>query len=76
MMSTLDGLYENKMQYIMPGKEVWGKALQKADSFVVLYFGKYKTRPVSKLSKRTKLIRSFVIANFLQNLMKKFAKHS
>jgi len=41
------------------------KALQKAGSFVVLSFAKYKTQPVSKLSKQSKVIRSFVAAKFL-----------
>ncbi len=36
------------------------KALQNADSFVVLCFAKYQTLPVSKLSKWSKLIRSFI----------------
>jgi len=51
------------------------KALWKADSFVVLRFTKYETHPVSKSSKRSKLIQSFVIAKFSWNLTKILAKH-
>jgi len=46
-----------------------------ADSFVVSCFAEYKTWPISKLPKQLKLMRSFVIAKFLQNLMKILAKH-
>ncbi len=49
------------------------KSLQKADSFVVSCFEKYKTQPVSKFSKWSKLIWSFVIAKFLRNLSKIWA---
>ena len=50
------------------------KALQKMDSFVVLSFAKFEILPVSKLSKQSKLIGSFVIAKFLPNLTKIFTK--